>query len=530
MSKLGKLVFNMTKKYSPPFVTNFLYEKILGYHRVIDRAALMNFHQKQFSSGGVVSKASFLSKLFNYLYEQHDINLIIPALDVPCAQSFVPYYRGVTKALVYNFFSRNYGIRDPILFRFCIFSDSKPVWLCNQILKADQVYLFDASESQKNLDHLPRFGSLLVQAFHPRICTPNEQLRYFAIYHDQQQGLVSGTHSLQLPDRGIAKNWQPSFRAFSPVSNDIYLSTFNSVHLDAVSMPPQGSLNGSLSRISVREPLIGANSYYSIDHNQSPTSIWHDGPVPHWAPVSEYKKSIGTLKTALFVPDFESHAPVILFSYSQIGFEVKKLTISAFDGERKLVGNEVVKIDSENQSIDLKHVFGHYQLKGPHSFIVDFLRDIGEFQVLPVCYLHVYYRSGTRFGDQVHTENTIGYDNDPFRRHKSYRCRKFAPLLCTPDLRFIYCIYNVGGVIHNPERTVKIRIISDRETERVLHFPVGAESISCIEGETLLKEIDQQIDKAAIVQLEHETTNFSATWFAINTKTRHLGVDHFTGG
>ena len=57
------------------------------------------------------------------------------------------------------------------------------------IFEPDQVYLEEFLDT--NNDDVCQFGTALVEVFHPRIKTPVDELRYFVIYRDQNDGKIS---------------------------------------------------------------------------------------------------------------------------------------------------------------------------------------------------------------------------------------------------------------------------------------------------------------------------------------------------
>lgn len=529
MNKISKITFQLIKKTIPPRLKDRLATKFLGHSKIFDPNEIRTFQLNQSSHNRLVSNKDFLPNLFNAFYGNIDANCLVPDADLSCAQSFVPYYKGLTNLVLYNFFSRNYGIRDPILYRFVALNRSNPVFMFNKILAADQVVLLGDVMGDFENKKLPEHGSILVQAFHPRIKTPADQLRFLAIYHGVNEGVVSGIHSMQLPLNGIGSKWDPSFRSYGFSNVPAYISTCLNVH-EAISTRSEDR-DHILSRLYSKRSLIGQNAYLTLEkEGRVPLTIWHDGPVAHSVGAARNKKKLGPCRTAFFVPDFEFHAPILFFSESQIGFQPDKITISAFDEKQNLFAAVETHLKTAVSTVDLKTLFSSHPLSGGISFVVDFKRDMGEFEKPPQCYIHIYYRSKDDWGDQVHSDSTIGYKNDPLKKPKSYRCRKFAPFIKSPQLKFIYSVINVGGFQPNADASVNIRIISDKKVERVVRFEVPAEGIATIDAELLMKAIDYQIDRAAIVQLEHETTNFNGMWFCIDQKTHHLGVDHFTGG
>ena len=529
MNKYAKLPYSILKRMISPRLKDRLAVKFFGYSKIYNLDEINLFQLRQTSNSQVISNKDFLPHVFSVFYGEKDPNQLVPGADIPFAQSFALYYKGITNLVIYNFFSKNYGIRDPILYRIIALSDSKVISSFNKILPADSVLILGDDFGDFTNKNLPLNCSILIQAFHPRIKTPAGQLRFLAIYHDAQKGIVSGIHSMQLPMNGIASKWEPAFRSYGFSDTPAFISTCTNSHEMMSSGDAVGG--GMLSRLNAKRPLAGQNAYMTLESNQNiPQTIWHDGPVSHSVKSAQKTRRLSPCRTAFFVPDFQCHAPILFFSEFQVGFLTSQMTISAFNQNRALLAVEKVPLKASMSSIDLKALFIAHKLSGSISFVVNFERDLGEFQSSPACYLHIYYRSPNGYADQVHSDSTIGYGNDPLKKLKSYRCRKFAPFIKNSQLKFIYSIINVGGSRTNPDHSINVRIISDKRVERVLRFDVPAEGITTIHADDLVRAIDDQIERTAIVQLEHETTNYNGVWFCIDQKTRHLGVDHFTGG
>ncbi|PIQ85215.1 MAG: hypothetical protein COV74_09660 [Candidatus Omnitrophica bacterium CG11_big_fil_rev_8_21_14_0_20_45_26] len=497
--------------------------------RVFDPAEITQFHLQSHPQAQLVLPQQLTPCLFQAYYGQVDAQTIVPNENTPCAHSFVPYFCGTTYPILYNFFARNYGIRDPILYRFIILNEGHPVWLSQKIIAADTVFLFDdPGLSEKTL---PPYGVLLVQAFHPRIKTIANQLRYFGCYLNENRTIVSGVHSLPPPLHGVSKTLKPSYRSFGPIDAKIFYHTCRNSMVPASGMTHNGN---HLVPLSVSTKLIGNTGFMTIHSTDEtcPSSIWHEGPTDNR--VTEKKngaKQIYPLQTAFAVPDFKTHAPLILIQASQIGFQPSEVEIKALDNQNQPLSSKIIKIQESQTTIDLMEVFSDAPLNGLINFIVDFKRNRGEFEKNPACYLHLYYRTGKAYADQVHSHFSIGYANDPLRKPKSYRCRKFAPITKNLGLKHLYSIIGVGGKTNLGENMyVYLRILTDTRAERVLKIALKPQGVTNISGEKILESINNDIDRVGIVQLEYDDTNYNASWFALSEKSGHLCVDHFTGG
>ena len=462
----------------------------------------------------VVPAAQFVPAALASQYDGLDPNRLIPGEDVPSVHSFVPYYRGSTNLLVYNFFRMNYGIRDPVLYRYAVYAGRRLHWCHQFLLGPDRVAWIPDPCTQAQL---PQNGTVVLQAFHPRIATPSRQLRYFVLY--RKAGVVSGTHSLQFDPLTLARRTQPSYRAFGEpgASYGYHVTGAERMELSAAGANGLGAL-----RASVPVPIPGYITRESAEG--APLAIWHDGPTPHYLRPAATPQRIGASYTGFFIPDFARHAPRLLLSTSQIGFLPRRVTLRARAEDGRELALRTVELPHDDATVDVADVLPG--LAGPVNVIVEFDRDIGEFGAMPTGYIHIYYRGPQGASDQVHSHHTLGVRDDPFRRPRPYRCRKFAPYVANAGLEFTYSIVNLGiGGRPVHDDSVRVRIFTEGGAETVRSWRLSPSGFTTIRAAELGIE-----DTAAVVQFEHETTNFNGSWYAIDRHSGHLAADHFTGG
>ena len=490
-----------------------------------DMAATAKRQQQAYSGAQPLSRENLTAGLLKAGYSGSDPNLLVPDQSVPSAYSFVPYYKGITRIVLFNFFRINYGIRDPVLFRLSVL-DGRTVVACEQfLLSADAVV--ELSDPVVRFGNLPAHGSILLEAFHPRMDTPGRQLRYFVFYRDGASGSISGVHSMVFAPSGLTPLSSPSYRAFGVggISHRYHSPTRS--HSPLVSEASQAKVGRLTSDSAVAIP-----GYMTAETPDGvPVAIWHDGPTPHFVVEARERQSVSPPYTAFFIPDFRAHAPLLLVSASQIGFPAKRMVVHLIDAGGSLIASKTVELKSDPASVDLAATFASDMIAGPVSAIVEFDRDIGEFTSLPACYLHIYYRSPGGWSDQVHSHNTIGYAEDPFRTARAYRCRKFAPFLADPTLDFHYSIINIGpGRRPLRDSTIRIRMFTDAGEEHVWNEQLSPHGITNFKASEFLSAREIKIGSAAIIHFEHESTNFNGAWYAWDPKSGHLAVDHLTGG
>jgi len=512
-----------------------------------DKDIFTQHHIEKYKSKKVFP-SNFIGSIFEIYYGGLDPNSIAPAGDVNNASSFVPYRRGLTSIILYNFFKTNYGIRDPVLFRLSIVSEGKVYWTNQYLLAGDEIKKIADPCLEFNIDNFPEQGAAVVEAFHPRIKTLENQYRFFGFYENKTAGTLAGVHSAGLPKRKVTRLEPASHRSFSAAAE--VETNYNSLLHSALPMYNVSAADkGKLSKMQIScdvpsmetQLLSGIKScrtsfgYITINppgQKDKVSAIWHEGPDSHLVQEADIKKEICPCVQAFFIPDFSVNAPLVLVTKQQIGFQPDHLTFRVLTEGGDTVAEREVDLngDEEEACLDLAQIFKDDEIKGPVNVIVDFHEDTGSFSSNPTCYLHILYRSANGYADQCHTHRTSGYWNDPFRSNRSYRCRKFAPLIKSEDLSFVYSIVNVGGNGPNKDDSVNVRVITDQKGEFVLNFEVATDGVTNIRGDDILESVGERIDEFAIVQLEHETTNYNGNWLAINKETKHIAVDHFTGG
>lgn len=499
--------------------------------RILDEQRINTTYLKRLPNSRTVKNEDFIEHIFKIYYGLLSVDHIIPDVGIAHAQSWVPYLKGKTSLFLYNFFDRNYGIRDPIFYRVIVLdSQGEAISISHKLLPSGSILLTDLVVD-KTLDHhmIPEHGTLLIQAFHPKIKTPLQALRFYGFYGDQETPLNCGVHSLTVTPGGLARGLSPSYRSFG-IPEVTYGYSFKQTNVPLYQKSKQEN-DGEIVRLTTSEKLYGGIFFMQRGSEGSPLGIWHEGPVSHIVELAREKKQLGNCKTAFVVPDFEKYAPHILISSDRVGFRVEKLTISIHDDAGMFMAAKTIRLNGDHEDIHLADIFLGNDIHGDVAVQLDFNRDIGEFKVAPTGHVDIYYCSPSAFADQAHSDGI--YKNAYKTLPKSFRCRKFAPIVNDRDIRCLYSVSNLGGLksrSSHQEDFVFVRVITDTGIERRLKFPVIKNGVTIISGAKLLQAVESDMKRTGIVQYEHETANFTGSWYFINTKTNHISVDHFTGG
>jgi len=513
----------------------YIFEKYLNreliYHPNFMRDAQLN----RIGESVITQKDHYLEAIFDCYYNQKDPNLIVPSEDVSSVSSYVPYYRGFTTLVINNFFNQNYGIRDPILIRVSLsipgknFRSDKVIWAKQSILKANMPLLVKDPFTEENDGNFPKHGILIVEAFHPRISITRREFRFWVLYQNKMLGSISIVHSLAFARIEFTKRSSTQDRCYGPDNGYGFYFTTRDIHKKLKG--DESKTIQKLTRLTTESKIAGEGFITIEDENGCPLAIWHDAGKSSLNKIVTQPKTLAPSHTVFFVPNYYYHAPYIQFKETQIGFRPEKVMVKAhsLDGD-KLAEVEYI-ISSDNDFVDSAELFEDFNIEGSIYIIVDFQKDMGEFIGNPACHVHIFYRCQSEFSDQVLSENTKGYWIDSYKKPKSYRCRKFAPLLKKYGLDSIYTFNNLDEKCENPDNTIKLRVFTDQGYEAIIDdISVLPGGLSIISGHDILSIVGSRTNSVAIIQFEHESTNFTGHSYFVDRITNRLGVDHLTGG
>lgn len=497
----------------------------LNRHVGFDMSTIRDYHLEHTSNASLV-QSKYIEKIFKTYYEKDTPQTVVPNEKIASAYSYVPYIRGVTKIIIFNFFRQNYGIKDPILYRYTILDLTKVVYTEQLLLSANSVHVISDPFNNLPARSLPEQGNVIVEAFHPRIKTIAGQLRFFAIYIDSERQMLSGVHS-----NSIRKF--PEFFKLSGLGHRSYGINSNEYQYNNVAKPKtkllHQSISKNLSRLSSESRIQGGGYIIQRNANGGMSGIWHDGPLL-FQNKSRSPKKIAPVTQGFFVPNFQKNMPLLYVGTDQVGFQANNLKINLFDQKGDLLATKISNVLDSHDLIDFRSVFPRENIDGPVNVIAEYDVDVGDFDKPPAGYLHIYYRGANGFSDQVHSHPSPSFYDNYTKSNRSYRCLKFAPLLQNKDLECIYSIVNINGKCVTPDYEIKIRIWTDKQGEFVFPWKVDSGKITNIYLDTIMPQIRERIDQAGIFQIEADTVNFLATWFIINKHTHSMAVDHFSGG
>ena len=478
----------------------------------------IDLHYINKGSSKSLTPENYLKIIYQRFYNGQSVEDLVPSEDLNFCESWVPYQKGKTHLGLYNLYHNNYGIKDPLYTRISVISHEKVLNSKSFILKPKEAKLIDVSTLFDNED-----GSLLVQVFHPRVKVILNQFRYFGFYGDEKGNILSGVHSMPIPSRkGYIGLNKPKFRSYSWKESQTQYESFSEHNIPGV-------INEEFGYFETQKDLKGIGYITIKDKDQNITSIWHDGPTPHSNKISDQQgEQIGKVKTSTFVPDFKLNAPHIFIHEDQVGLKSKEFEITLFkENPDSPIAKKSFTFDGKFITIDTSKVSEFGSIEGSINIAVHFKEDLSQFQSVPNFYCHFYFTNKGHPSDQVHSQATFGYKNNPFKSLNKFRCNKFAPAVINSKHSNFYSISNIGPNKENAAKDLKVRVYSSEGKEYITYLSVPAKGLLNFSFDELGLNIENGY---ATVIIEDEYTNYNANWFVLNKETGSVATDHFTGG
>jgi hypothetical protein len=537
MKKVIHQINNLVKKSLGPESYVALLKAIQRTERLADPGVLRKAHLDKFKAKEI-QDSEFMGFLFDCYYNDRDANKVVVSMDFPRIASYAPYYKGFTSVFFHNFFKTSYGIRDPILIRYSLVdievSPEKVVWSRQYLLKPNcPLFLEDPSLTE---DIVIESGKLVIEAFNPKIAIPANEVRFHILYRNQEKGSVSVVHSFAYQATSMERPVLPQVRSYAPTEKKLFYHTPREGHFELTPNEP----NKPFSHFSSATPMSTWGYLSVVDDDNCPTAIWHD-QEPFPVEKLEFPKTFGSNVEAAFLVPGNSRLPTLHFSSGDLSWEPEKVEIKIFSLKGELVDTKVIPLEMPECYVDLEIEFGH--LSTAHQYVrIDFLEDWGAFKSRPRTMVDIMYRWKGGFSDQAHAEvattHMTGYISHisttipASSSLRSFRCKKFAPLIIGAGLKNYYGIGNIVGGIQGKDDWVNLRIITDLGYEIVINeYPVPLGQITVISDREILEKIpSDKIQKMATIFFEQEFINMLGQFFIEDERTGQVAVDHFTGG
>jgi len=477
--KNNKIVANLYANYSNKSLA-FNREKLFNHSK---SSQIINEKEKKFF-GNILNDIEFIENV----KISKNINSVL---------GWVPYIKGKTNAIIYNFFSQNYALRKNILLRYSIINQGniihqKICWIKPQtIIEIKEKNLIDI-EGQ----------FLVVELFHPFIKNNHGghggHLRFWGKYFDNNDILSSITHSMPM-------DFSTNFISKENLSRSYFLKMNN-----------KQLFNFSLANIKIKKEGRLENYGFGaiFDAKLGVKSVWHVAPCNN--KINKKEK----ITHLAYCPKIENLDPYILIDDLETGVKNQIIEISVIKNEKVLN-----KKNLECNGVFFKkisEIFG----KIDHEYII-----LISFYSHGHSYFNIFYNLKDNYGDCVHSHQTtwdINKNHFPKKISSGGNTRKFFFISKKNESNHILILNN--ALIENKEFiNLYIRILTDNFEEHIIQKQLDAEipcTIINIEKEILL--LDNLNFQNAIIQLESYDHNVDGSMMYVNKNS--IAIDHLTGG
>src|SRR5688500_9042804 len=117
MSRFLSTAYRSVEKFLGPHVAAEIGVRFFGYDWAYSRHHIFQFHKSSNPQADLLSDENFAKSIYEIYGGAKPASDVIPDPDLASARSYVPFRRNETSFILYNYFRRHHGIRDPILFR-----------------------------------------------------------------------------------------------------------------------------------------------------------------------------------------------------------------------------------------------------------------------------------------------------------------------------------------------------------------------------------------------------------------------------
>lgn len=451
----------------------------------------------------------------------------------------VPYDPRFTEILVYNFFDRHYGIRDPILYRLLLVTGLEVRALHKFALEGNRSARYLVSDLFKGVD--APHGMLALQAIHPKITVVRERTaehRFFGFMGAADR--IAGVHSLGLGAEEAREAW-PRARVYVPTGDlgrperyryhamserEVALADAERVSADSAALGNDVSKLRTARRF--RGPAIG---YVSLQDG-GPVAVWHDAPVFVAPPMpASTRIPAGGQPWKIIVPlvDFGAVDTFVAVDPEQITSEYRGLTLRLHAWDGREVAATRVSLGPREHSLALRRHFPDIEKPEDVAYgTAELVFDEACKRTLPeTLMLHTFFRraDGT-FLDVAHSNISTGFM--PGEKVKGSRCRKFGALVHDDVSESEFHVYNVGLVERTPPVRVLVRTILADGEESARWHEIPPNGVLRLTSAELLAPFGRP-EGAGVVYLEQNRYNLTANWVRRLRRGRAFAVDHFTG-
>jgi len=513
-----KIIFENIKNKSKELVRPILPKFFESHQTGFDRQML-----------GYYSNSSLGEGMYDVITSTPNTNYdgCLELLKENCVCGWVPYIKGKTKLVIYNFFGINYSIRRNVLVRISI---------CNRVgvisariisLPPGQTHVEDFS-ANFNLDKLEDAHLAVVEIYHPRISTNhgghNGNLRFWGAYTDNQGQYSATIHSAPLAfNAGIHKKFIlfMSFSTSEKVQNSHHFSLVKKTELlgEKIGSPP-----GLV--IKQKKWFDGFNAI--TDDEGGITGVWHNARHEHRQsyPLQQVaSKLVKLTEQAFWIPPIKNILIIIFIDPYETQILHQEIQIDFFRNSEHLLTLNKSLNNSNCFNVD-PHEFGGLKEEGVICVVKFTEEDASLF-----AYAHIGFKVGESQSDVVHMHispvtNILNNKIQTVANGKS--CLKFMHFPILKDESCCSWIMVWNKDIHHGDNQFSLRIINSKGRENIFYLQFSKKEI--IKVVNLNELVDKDSDNHYIAQIESVCANYDATLLTHNKNTDHIAVDHLTGG
>lgn len=463
------------------------------------------------SEGIIIDRAAFnlAGTKFKDKIKINNPNLLKKTYSVA---GYVPFLKNNTSLVLYNFFSKNYGIRKQLLTRLSICKgknllDTK--WILLQSNCVKRLLLKD----WQNFDA----DYISVEAFHPRLPKNhgghNGHFRFWGLYGEG----AATVHSMPTPNFIFPPQSFQAHRRYIPnvsyVQNNTIAASFCSLYGKKVVEDKK-----TLQNLKKLKSPVGYISLAEITDAETVKSVWHEATFEQ-IPFDKFY----SIQIIPFPPNFHLDAVMI---FSEAINKQENIIIHFFDFQDKII-KKIEEVVSPNSQIQISEIFNLEE--NELSYVaIEFNKGINSSVGR---YINFTYLVNGFIADSVHAHPVIG--NDRLIRNNNLsemsnpgnQCLKFMHFL--PLNEADSCI-SVWG--EKEPKEMKLRFIFENGSEFVHNFTLNATKLSHILINQLPLKENFPKNEHGIVQLECFNGNPHANLISKVYGKNSVSVDHFTGG
>jgi len=474
---------------------------------------------------------SILRSFFSYNSSDYkQINSLLSTHKVACG--YLPYVRHQTKALIYNFFSTNYGIRNPShLFVSITDKNFSPIHTVYKTIHYRESILIDFADFEKDFSAEPTF---VVAFIANKFLRPNHggaggHLRFWGIWGNNS----ASTHSWPLPGIQAFIRSTLKLSLHTPFERRFYPPEAPRITNHSPFHPTlEVSARGDLSLDPKLSPgfTFIYNKHFdikSVFHGRNLTRSFHSNAA-----------NIPQIQHVVAVPAIHNIDCQLWFgeccsSDSMFEYQIYKNNSNSSNSSADLLYSSTIQVT--NKPISLSSLIPS-DILGSFDLWVCFNPLSGSFSRFYVnCIYFFRSHSAISWGDAVHSHSFASLKDRGFKRALKFFPFNFETSTSSTS---IYNKLAIWGAVETHHQ-VRLRIFTcdDSSFEHLEMLTVHKSSVLFVDLDSIIagKFPPHLHSSICIAQIECDSSNLNSTMFfsrinhSVPTQSSIL-IDHLTGG